>query len=102
MSPEMVSGQTYREPYSASQKSDDGMLIAYPNPARDFIYLKTKNPLLKVKSVYFYSILGNQVAEYYVDASFSEIRLDRLKSGKYLMRYILSDNTQKVTQIIKQ
>ncbi len=99
---EMLSAQTHREPYAISQKSDDGMLIAYPNPAKDFIYLKTKNSSLKVKSVYFYSILGNQVEEYYVDASFSEIKLDRLKPGKYLMRYVLSDNTQKVTQIIKQ
>ncbi|WP_251833888.1 MULTISPECIES: T9SS type A sorting domain-containing protein [Kaistella] len=91
-----------REPLAASQKSDDGLMVAYPNPARDFIVVKSKDPLLKIKSVTFYSILGMQVAEYAVNMNSGEIRLDRLKPGKYLMRYIMSDNTQKVTQIVKQ
>ncbi|MBD8018680.1 T9SS type A sorting domain-containing protein [Weeksellaceae bacterium Sa1CVA4] len=77
-------------------------MVAYPNPARDFIVVKSKDPLLKIKSVTFYSILGMQVAEYAVNMNSGEIRLDRLKPGKYLMRYIMSDNTQKVTQIVKQ
>lgn len=32
--------QTLREPLSDSQKSDDGVLVAYPNPTRDFIIVK--------------------------------------------------------------
>lgn len=92
-----------REPISASQKNDDGVvLVAYPNPARDVLVLKSKDANLKIKSVAFYSILGVQVAAYNVNSGSSEIRLDQLKSGKYLLRYTLSDNTQKVTQIIKQ
>lgn len=94
--------QTLRETFSASQKSDDGALVAYPNPARDFIIIKAKNPALKVKLVTFYSIIGTQVSETLVDSNTAEIRLDKLKPGKYLMRYVLSDNTQKVTQIVKQ
>lgn len=94
--------QSMREPMSVSQKSDDGVLVAYPNPAKDFIIVKAKDASLKVKSVTFYSILGVEVATYTVNMNSGEIRLDKLKSGKYLMRYILSDNTQKVTQIIKQ
>ena len=94
--------QTLREPLSDSQKSDDGVLVAYPNPTRDFIIVKAKNPSLKVTSVAFYSIIGTQVLEVSANANTSEIRLDKLKPGKYLMRYTLSDNTQKVTQIIKQ
>lgn len=93
---------TLREPLSASQKSDDGALVAYPNPTRDFIIVKAKNPTLKVVSVTFYSIIGTQVSETYVNSNAAEIRLDKLKPGKYLMRYTLSDNTQKVTQIVKQ
>lgn len=94
--------ETLREPLSASQKSDDGALVAYPNPTRDFIIVKAKNPSLKVKSVTFYSIIGTQVLEVSANANSAEVRLDKLKPGKYLMRYTLSDNTQKVTQIVKQ
>lgn len=93
---------THKEPISATQKNDDGVLVAYPNPARDVLVLKSKDSSLKIKSVAFYSILGVQVAAYNVNSGSSEIRLDQLKSGKYLLRYTLSDNTQKVTQIIKQ
>ena len=83
-------------------KGDDGLLIAYPNPTKDYIMLKTKNPNQKIKSVTFYSILGMQVAEYSINSPYTEIQLDKMKSGKYLLRYTLSDNTQKVMQIIKQ
>ena len=94
--------QTLREPMSSSQKSDDGALVAYPNPTRDFIIVKAKNPSLKVKSVTFYSIIGTQVLDISANSNTAELRLDRLKPGKYLMKYTLSDNTQKVTQIVKQ
>lgn len=100
---EKVSAQSVaREPISSSQKTDDGALVAFPNPAKDFMVVKSKDSSLKIKSVTFYSILGVQVAEYVVNMNSGEIRLDKLKPGKYLMKYTLSDNTQKVTQIIKQ
>ncbi|PIF47045.1 putative secreted protein (Por secretion system target) [Chryseobacterium sp. 52] len=91
-----------REPGSITQKSDDGVLIAYPNPAKDFLLIKAKDSALKIKSVTFYSILGTQVANYSVNMNSGEINIEKLKPGKYLIRYILSDNTQKVTQIVKQ
>lgn len=87
---------------SVVAKSDDGVLIAYPNPAKDFIVIKAKDSDAKVKTVTFYSILGVQVLEYAVNMNAAEVRLDKLRPGKYLMRYILDDNTQRVTQIIKQ
>ena len=100
---EKVSAQSVsREPIATSQKSDDGVLVAYPNPTRDYIIVKSKDSSLKIKTVTFYSILGMQVAEYAVNMSSGEIRLDKLRPGKYLMRYTMSDNTQKVTQIVKQ
>lgn len=91
-----------KEPSSTSQKSDDGVLTAYPNPAKDFLVVKAKDSSLKIKNVTFYSILGTQVASYNVNSNSAEINIQRLKPGKYLIRYILSDNTQKVTQIVKQ
>lgn len=94
--------QTVHDQASAYQKSDDGLLVAYPNPAKDYIILKSKDPLQKIKDVSFYSILGVQVAHFSVNMNAGEINIDKLRPGKYLMRYTLSDNTQKVTQIIKQ
>ncbi len=91
-----------KEPASLSQKSDDGVLVAYPNPAKDFLIVKAKDPNLKIRSVIFYSILGTQVASYSVNMNSGEINIEKLKPGKYLIRYILSDNTMKVTQIMKQ
>lgn len=100
---EKVSAQSAdRVSMMTNQKSDDGVMVAYPNPARDFIMVKSKDSSLKIKSVTFYSILGMQVAEYQINKNSEEIRLDKLRPGKYLMRYVLSDNTQKVTQIVKQ
>lgn len=88
---------TFNQNFNNEQK-----VIAYPNPAKDYLYLKTNNPNTKIKSITFYSILGNVVADMPINASYSEIKVDKLKSGKYLMRYTLNDNTQKVIQIIKQ
>ncbi|MGZ5193261.1 MAG: T9SS type A sorting domain-containing protein [Kaistella sp.] len=100
---EKISAQTVqRAPMTASQKADDAVIVAYPNPAKDFIIVKSTDTALKIKSVTFYSILGMQVADFAVNMNSGEIRLDRLRPGKYLMRYVMSDNTQKVTQIIKQ
>lgn len=100
---EKVSAQSVdRVSMITNQKSEDPVLVAYPNPARDFIMVKSKDASLRIKSVTFYSILGMQVAEYQINKNSEEIRLDKLRPGKYLMRYVLSDNTQKVTQIVKQ
>ena len=94
--------QSIRETPAAVQKNDDGVLLAYPNPAKDFIIVKAKDTNLKVKSVAFYSILGMQVLTYNVNMNAAEISLEKLRPGKYLMKYALSDGTTKVKQIIKQ
>lgn len=92
-----ISAQSFQE-----NSVDVVSVSAYPNPTKDFLYLKTSNPNTRIKTVTFYSILGNTVAEIIINSSFSEIRLDRLKPGKYFMKYTLSNNTQKIIQIIKQ
>ena len=86
----------------SSQKTDDGVLVAYPNPTKDVLLLRSKDIAIKIKTVTFFSILGAQVAEYTINSNNTELRLDKLRPGKYLMRYTLDDNTQKITQIIKQ
>lgn len=86
----------------AGQKTDDGVLVAFPNPTRDVLILKSKDNSSKIKTVAFFSILGVQVAEYMINNNNAELRLDKLRPGKYLMKYTLDDNTQKIAQIIKQ
>ncbi|MCW0518749.1 T9SS type A sorting domain-containing protein [Riemerella anatipestifer] len=102
LSSSTLKAQNVRNYIGNQQKSDDALVVAYPNPAKDFIVLKTKNPLTRVKSVTFYSIVGAQVMEVFPNSNYVEIRLDKLIYGKYLIKYTLSDNTQQVTQIIKQ
>ncbi|WP_028121283.1 T9SS type A sorting domain-containing protein [Epilithonimonas tenax] len=94
-----MKAQTARIP---NQRTDDGVLVAYPNPTKDVLMLRSKDNTVKIKTVTFFSILGAQVAEYNINSNNTELRLDRLRPGKYLMRYTLDDNTQKITQIIKQ
>ncbi|WP_228411165.1 T9SS type A sorting domain-containing protein [Kaistella daneshvariae] len=97
-----VFAQSADRSLATHQKNDEGVLVVYPNPARDFLMVKTNDTSVQIKTVTFYSILGMQVAEFQVNKNSEEIRLDRLRPGKYLMRYLLSDNTQKVVQIVKQ
>lgn len=94
--------QSIKEPSFGQQKADDGGLTVYPNPTKDVLFLKTKDQSLRVKSVTFYSILGMPVAMYNVNMNAAEINVEKLRPGKYLMKYTLSDNTTKIKQIIKQ
>ena len=96
-----MNAQNTRE-HITQQKNDDGVLVAYPNPTKDNLIIKVKDSSLKIKSVTFYSILGTQVANYSINNNSTEINIARFRPGKYLMKYTLSDNTQKIKQIIKQ
>ena len=98
-----ISAQSTKEQSaSTAQKGDDGILAAYPNPTKEVMIVKAKDSSLKIKSVSFYSILGTPVLSYNVNMNAAEINLERLRPGKYLMRYTLSDNSLKVKQIFKQ
>ena len=97
-----VKAQSVKEQTSINQKNDDGILVVYPNPAREFVVLKLKDNSLKIKSVSFYSILGVSVLTTNVNMNAAEVSLEKLRPGKYLMKYTLSDGTTKVKQIIKQ
>ena len=49
---EKVSAQSVsKDPIAASLKSEDAVMVAYPNPARDFIIVKSKDASLRIKSV---------------------------------------------------
>lgn len=82
------------------QNSND-VVVIFPNPARDYVIVKTKNSFSKIKSLTFYSIVGTQVLETQLNSNYGEVRVDRLKAGKYLVKYTLSDGKQGVVQLIK-
>lgn len=98
----VANAQILKEPVAAVQKQDEGLLIAYPNPTKDILLIKSKDKDLKIKNVAFYSILGMQMLTYNINLNAAEINLEKLRPGKYLMKYTLSDGTSKVKQIIKQ
>jgi len=92
-----------RATLTATAQGSEPQLVVYPNPATSTVNLSIKHPQLKLKSVVIYSIIGVQIAEFNnINQSEIDLRLDRLRPGKYLLRYTLSDNSQKVTQLIKQ
>ncbi|PIE50017.1 MAG: secretion protein [Flavobacteriales bacterium] len=84
------------------EKQPTNVVVAYPNPTKNSLFLKVENPKIKIQTVTFFSILGRPVATYQLNANATKINLDRLKSGKYLMKYTLSNKKSKVKQIIKQ
>jgi len=77
-------------------------ILVYPNPVRDNVTLKVSEGN-RLKNIAIYSIVGKLVAEYKgLNQNSVNLRLNRLKPGKYLVKYTLSDNSQKATQLIKQ
>lgn len=100
MMPMGAYSSVHQSQYTTQKAEND--IIVYPNPAKDFIIVKTKNPLLRIKNITFYSIIGINVFDTQINLQSAEIRLNKLTPGKYLMKYTLSDNTQKIIQFIKQ
>lgn len=98
----MAAQQVTRTPQNFPQKVGGESITVYPTPAKEYVIVKTKDESLKIKQISFYSILGVQVADYKINSNNIEIRLDKFRPGKYLMRYVLSDNSMQVTQIVKQ
>lgn len=95
-------GQTIRSQV-ASQGTPEKDLVIFPNPARENINLKVTNPNVKLKSVTIYALIGMQVAEFTnLNQNSVDLRIDRLKPGKYFVKYTLSNNTQQVAQLIKE
>ncbi|WP_168186911.1 T9SS type A sorting domain-containing protein [Elizabethkingia sp. JS20170427COW] len=96
------SQQAYYKSQDNSQKTEKEAVV-YPNPARDNISIKLNNPNLKLKSVTIYAIIGVQVAEYNnLNQNTIDLRIDKLKPGRYLVKYTLSNNVQQITSLIKE
>jgi hypothetical protein len=72
-------------------------LSIYPNPTKDFIYLK--GDVSKLKSIEVYSILGEQIMQ--VRESFNEINISKLQSAMYFLK-LNTNEASGVYRIVKQ
>lgn len=97
-----LNAQSWEEVGIAQQGNGEAIVVAYSGMNKGTLVVKSKDMSVQIKHLTFYSILGAEVAHYSVNANSGEVSLDKLRPGKYLMKYTLSNNTQKVIQIIKQ
>ncbi len=84
------------------EKGNENVQI-YPNPAKDFIYVSTKNNV-QIKRIIVFNIVGNKILDYSPKQSHNQrkqLNVSRLASGKYFVKVLLSDNTQEIKHLIK-
>ncbi len=84
------------------EKENENVQI-YPNPAKDFIYVSTKNNV-QIKRIIVFNIVGNKILDYSPKQSHNrkkQLNVSRLASGKYFVKVLLSDNTQEMKHLIK-
>lgn len=80
---------------------EEAAVAIYPNPTHGDLTIRTSGTV-KIKSLSVFSLLGTPLLSYEYNQPMVEVNLDKLKPGKYFLRYTLSDNTERVKQIIKQ
>ena len=78
----------------------DNVVSIYPNPAKDYFYIGNLGSL-KAKQVMVFNVVGNKVLDYTVKNN-EGININRLPSGKYFVKIILSNNTQTMKHLIVQ
>ena len=84
-------------------KKGNDIVQVYPNPAKDFFFVSTKNNV-KVKRIIVFNIVGHKILDYSPKNSFSskhQVNVSRLASGKYFVKVLLNDNTQELKHLIK-
>ncbi|APD07494.1 hypothetical protein UJ101_01987 [Flavobacteriaceae bacterium UJ101] len=85
-------------------KKGNDIVQVYPNPAKDFFYVSTKNNNVQVKRIIVFNIVGNKILDYSPKHSYNhkeQVNVSRLASGKYFVKVLLSDNTQEMKHLIK-
>jgi PKD repeat protein len=80
---------TVEEVIGVSEKQDNQMAI-YPNPAKDYIYLKS---ILEIKSVSVYDLLGNLVMFEKIDSKLKTLNLVALDNGLYFLKIDTNDQS---------
>lgn len=73
--------------------------IIYPNPTKDYIYLKNNN-FQNVNSLNIYSITGKLLLS--KEGNLNQLSLQSLSSGIYFLKINYSNNSSKILKIIKE
>lgn len=89
--------------YSTVDGIGDKVLL-YPNPATSFFQVKSTQTDIQIAEVSVYSLLGNVVLSrrFSSPQSQSQLNINNLKKGKYLVKVLFTDNTTEVKALIKQ
>jgi len=73
-------------------------IILYPNPAKDYLIIKTNN-VLNIEEISLYSLDGREIAKYYKYNS--KICIENIESGTYILNIKTLDGTKKSVKFIK-
>lgn len=71
-------------------KKEELEFIAYPNPAKDNITIQTKQ--LKGGSLFVYDIMGKEVLSAKINNDETNLSLNNLKAGVYILKVLNSEN----------
>ena len=80
-----------------NKKIDSNEMVVFPNPAKDFISIKTKNNI-KITSVFIYDINGKMVLSNKLS---KKINISKLSKGTYFIK-IMGEKYIKTQKFIKQ
>ena len=78
--------------------SDDKAISLYPNPAKTFTMLQSKNVINKYC---VYDISGKKILENNIQNKFHRINLKQIKPGIYMIQ-IVSDGQRKILKFLKE
>jgi len=85
-----------------TEYSNKSTLTIFPNPAIDFVRIKSSNLFVRFKEIKVIDIVGNEM--FHVTGnnfSTAELNISQLRKGKYLIKVTYSDNTEEATQLVK-
>lgn len=87
---------------SFSLEQRQSSVSVYPNPAVSFAKVKSEKLFVNITKVEVVDIVGNPMFQINSNSSIVNLNVSRLNKGKYFIKVSFSDNTQEVTQFIKQ
>ncbi len=78
------------------------LLMAYPNPVKDFLIVKIPNNELSYFSYKLYNMSGSMIRNAKVSSVETSIIMNKLKPATYLLRIFVDNKEVKTFKIIKK
>lgn len=69
---------------------DSNEYVVFPNPAKDYIYINTKDT--NIDKIHIYNVLGILMKQKKVTTNFVSIPVQELNEGIYILNFITKDN----------